>query len=123
LRIVPLAISFPFQNSQTKKICYQEVSVDSDNINGYVTVKYDDSWYLGYVIDKDTVNMEVKISFLEPKGPSRSFVFPTRSDILLVPFCDILASVPVSTQTGRTYKLKNSDQEQARIALLNKNSV
>ena len=69
------------------------------------TVHYDDSWWLGHVLEKDLLKKEVKVSSMKPKGPARSFVYPTRPDELTVPFCDVLTRVQVSSQTGRTYTL------------------
>ena len=107
---------------QTKQVCNKEHLLDEETINGYVTVHYDDSWWLGHVLEKDLSKKEVKVSFLEPKGPSRSFVYPTRPDELTVPFCDILTRVQVSTQTGRTYALMESEQTLANNALVKKKS-
>ncbi len=55
-----------------------------------VTVVYDEAWWLGYVIEKDTEKKTVNINFLTLKGPSPYFKYPERQDLLDVPYCDIL---------------------------------
>ena len=50
--------------------------IQIDDVNGYVTVMYEDNWWLGYVLEKDFNSGEVKIKFLHPHGPSSLFTFP-----------------------------------------------
>ena len=51
----------------------------------------------------DPEMQEVTLSFLHPRGPSRSFVYPHKADILTVHISDILTLVEPTTYTGRTY--------------------
>ena len=57
--------------------------------------------------------MEVKLTFLEPNGPSPSFKYPRRPDILTVPEKDILSIVDPQTATGRTYNLSDKEIKKA----------
>ena len=53
--------------SYTKRVCFpQEASLSEANIDGYVTIAYDDKWWLGHVLDKDSERKEVKVTFLSP---------------------------------------------------------
>ena len=67
-----------------------------------MTAVYDQDWYLAYVLHKEKDLKQVTLTFLEPKGPARSFNFSTRDDFLTVPYADILTSVDVTTPNGRT---------------------
>ncbi len=70
---------------QIKKGCNSGQILQDEHINGYVTVVYDNTWWLGYVIDKNTEEKTVSVNFLTPRGPSPSFKYPERQDILNVP--------------------------------------
>lgn len=78
-------------------------------VSGYVTIVYDNRWWLAYVLEKDEINDEVKVSFLNPAGPSPSFSFPARQDILRLPVTLVLSKVNPITPTGRTYNLSNEE--------------
>ena len=52
-----------------------------EEITGFITCIYDDQWWVACVLQTE-VNGEVKVSFLHPNGPSRSFRYPHRPDIL-----------------------------------------
>lgn len=103
-----------FSNSSESvidKVVPSEDDVPLENINGFVACVYDSKWYLGCVLDVFEESNEVKISFLQPHGPSKSFTFPSRGDIKLVPTYAVLAKIDVSTAPGRTYSLKKKDEK------------
>lgn len=77
--------------------------LDSSDIVGFITCVYDTKCWLGCVIG--TEGEDIKISFLEPHGPSTSFKFPRSPDILFVNKSDVLTKVDPTTQTGRVYHL------------------
>ena len=56
---------------------------------------------------------KVKVSFLHPHGPSRSFRYPQRPDILTIPFSYILTKVDPRTVTGRVYTLTPKESRDA----------
>jgi len=62
----------------------------------------------------------VSVNFLTPRGPSPSFKYPERQDILNVPYCDILSTVSATTTTGRTYIVEVAEQKNATNALQKK---
>ena len=51
--------------------------VDEENNVGNVTVVYD--WYLGHILEKARETKQAKITFLEPKDPSRSLKVSTHA--------------------------------------------
>jgi hypothetical protein len=69
------------------------------------------------VLDKNTEERTVKVNFLTPKGPSASFRYPERPDILNVPYSDILSTVNATTKTGRSYIVEETSQKKATYAL------
>jgi hypothetical protein len=81
-----------------------------------VTVVYDNAWWLGYVIEKNTEEKTVSVNFLTPRRPSPSFKYPERQDILNVPYFDILST----TTTGRTYIVEVAVKKNATNALQKK---
>ncbi|CAF3716375.1 unnamed protein product [Rotaria socialis] len=90
----------------TKK---KDLSVQLDQIKGYVTVQYDGKWWLAMVLNSKWESREVEISFLHPHGPSPSFYFPDPIDKLVIDVDDILVNVNPITATGRTYNCNRSD--------------
>ena len=92
-------------NSHTKSVVKGNQSdIRIDDVAGYITVHYDGHWYVGYVKEVDEVEEAATIQFLHPHGPSPSFVYPRRDDILIVGIQDILTLVTVNTSNGRTYE-------------------
>ena len=75
------------------------------NLNGYVTCKYDDQWWLAYILSKSEDTESVGISFLHPAGPSPSFTYPRRVDKLVVPRDALLTQV--SMQKKVIFGMKN----------------
>ena len=55
---------------------------------------------------------DVKIKFLHPHGPARSFFWPAREDICFVPFTHILTTIDMpGTATGRQYRISERDSQ------------
>eukprot|EP00731_Ephydatia_muelleri_P007129 Em0003g1377a len=80
-----------------------------DDIKGFVTVMYDNKWYLACVLQTFPSTVEVELSCLEPAGPSSSFVYPRKADILIIPATNVLTIVDPATTTGRTYTLSEAE--------------
>lgn len=87
---------------------------------GYITAVYDRAWWLAYVTKAIPDSGEVEVSFLEPRGPSRSFKYPTIADILVIGSEDVLTVVNPTTATGRSYTLSEAESEAAGAALMRK---
>ena len=83
-----------------------------EEITGFITCIYDDQWWVACVLQTE-VNGEVKVGFLHPNGPSRSFRYPHRPDILNIPLSDILSKVDSRTVTGCVYTLTPEERRDA----------
>ena len=64
-------------------------------------------------------NNEVRVTFLHPHGPSRSFKYPHIQNILNIPISDILTRVDPRTTTGRVYTITQKDSRAASEKLRN----
>ena len=71
---------------------------------------YEKEWWVACVLQLDEDESAVKVNFLHPQGPSRSFRFP---DILTVPIESILIKIdPKCTRRG-TYTLSRKESRSA----------
>lgn len=93
------------------------VNIDYEKISGFVTAIYDDFWWLGCVLGKNDESQEVTISFLHPSGPSPSFFYPNKPDVLNVNPRTVLLKVNPVTETGRVYKLSEAEMSLSQSAL------
>ena len=89
------------------------------DIKGYVTAIYDGAWWVACVTGSDPEMQEVTLSFLHPRGPSRSFVYPHKADILTVDISDIMTFVEPTTYPERTYTLTDNEMDSTTQALEN----
>ena len=109
-------------SSYVKKVAhFDSNSLESTLIKNYVVVEYMSDWWVGFVMEKEDCSKMAKVNFLHPRGPARSFVYPSQSDILDVPYSDILCEADVSTVTGRTYTMIKSCQDKASNILKSRN--
>jgi len=99
-----------------------ESVVTFSSIKGYVTAKYNGSWWLACVTKTMQDTEEVELSFLHPHGPAKSFKYPSDGDVLVMTYHDVLTVVNPSTTTGRAYTLTQAEME-AASAKLAKNSL
>jgi hypothetical protein len=74
-----------FSANEDKRIecVFANSNTTCDNVNitantGYITAVYDRAWRLAYVTKAIPDSGKVEVSFLELRGPSRSFKYPTR---------------------------------------------
>ena len=88
-----------------------------------MTCIYDGEWWLACVLEVDAENGEVKVTFLHPCGPSRSFKYPSVPDILVVPTTDLLTKVNPRTTTGRVYTLTQRENKAATAKLTTKTDI
>ena len=110
------AFSFS-ESSKTEKVSIGRNQLSSEEMIGYVTCVYEEQWWLGYVLKTHPECEEVTINFLHPHGPSRSFKFPSRPDVLTISYSDVLTRVNPSTATGRMYKLTQRESRAASCEL------
>ena len=73
----------------------------------------DEEWWVACVLQVSEDSEQVCVSFLHPHGPSRSFKYPARPDILTIPVEDVLTSVDPRTARGRTYTLTQREMQAA----------
>ena len=83
-----------------------------EEINGFVTVAYEEDWWIGCVLNVDEDSGNIKIELLCPRGPSQSFKYPLERNTVVVPYVDILTKVDPRTVTGHTYTIS----KQSKIA-------
>ena len=107
LQVRPFSRSFTFR---LEKVTKQDSELEIESISGYVTCVYDAGWWLAYVLEVDSENFEVKLTFLHPQGSARSYKYPTIPDILSIPISDILSKVNPRTAKGRTYTLQRREK-------------
>lgn len=75
---------------------------------------------MAYVISKDQIEEEIEVSFLHPSGPSMSFTYPRKSDILRIPKIFVLCKLHPITATGRTYQVPKEEMTKATQILYSK---
>ena len=100
-----------------EKVTKQSSELEIDEISGFVTCIRDEQWWLASVLEVDIPNAEIKVSFLHPHGPSRSFKFPSIPDIVILQSTDILTKVNPKTVTGRVYTVSAKEKRTATIKL------
>jgi hypothetical protein len=86
----------------------------------FITAVYDHVWWLACVTKTMPDSGEVEVSFLVPRGPIRSFHYPTLADILVISSEDVLTVVNPTTATGRSYVLSQAESAAAGAALTHK---
>ena len=86
------------------------VSVNDCQPGQYVACKYNNKWWDGSVLNVDSEHNDLRVSFMTPHGPAKSFGWPRRQDICWVPLANILRILkPPLTANGRQYTLERDD--------------
>ena len=85
--------------------------LDIADISGYITCVYNSKWWLACVLETDKENAEVIVMLLHPCRPSRSFKYPSKLDIQILPLNSILTIVDARTTAGRTYTIGQEDSK------------
>ena len=80
---------------------------------------YGGSWWLAYVLNTLSDSSEVELNFLHPHGPSKSFSYPSRPDVLVISIHDILTIVDPKTVIGRMYTPSSDETAAAMRAASN----
>ena len=75
--------------------------------------------WVACVLQLDADNNEVRVTFLHPHRPSRSFKYPHVQNILNIPISDILTRVDPRTTTGHVYTITQKDSRAASEKLQN----
>ena len=87
-------------------------------LSGYLTAKYDNQWWLGYIIEAFDYTQEVKLRFLHPAGPSASIFYPNLEDSCIIHKSDLLLSVKPKTITWKRYQLSQKEIQATEAKLL-----
>ena len=88
---------------------YCQASVVNVDINDIVSCLYENTWWIGLVMEIENEQNDACGKFMHPHSPGRSFHWPERDDIW-VPMVHILDKINVpSTTPGRQYILDPSD--------------
>ncbi|CAF4207878.1 unnamed protein product [Rotaria magnacalcarata] len=109
------AYSFATESRQERVTITQKSTNDIplSSMKGYCVAVYDDHWYLACILEVMPETNELRLSFLHPHGPTRSFAYPSPPDELIIDASDMLMIVNPITMTGRTYSLKQCEQDMA----------
>ena len=99
--------------SKEERVTSRESELPVEQISGFVTCCYGGQWWVACVLQLDADNNEVRVTFLHPHGPSRSFKYPHIQDILSIPMSDILTTVDPRTATGRVYTITQKESRAA----------
>ena len=100
--------------------CIEDVQVmvshhiNISDVKGYA---YDGAWWVAYTTGTDPEMHEASLSFLHPRGPSRSSYYPQKADILTVHISDILTFIEPTTHTCWTYTLTDDEMDSVMQAL------
>ena len=86
-------------------------------ISGYVTVLYDGSCWLGYVLGSEESDRVVIIKFLHPCIPAASFVYPDRDDVVDIDPSDILTYMPNNCYGSNICLKYRKEMQEATLAL------
>ena len=97
--------------SKVEKVVAVDNELPLEQIKGFVTCLYNEQWWLACVLEIDLEEHEVKVSFLHPNGPSRSFKYPHIPDILWISVSDVLTTADPRTATGRTYTITQKESK------------
>lgn len=116
-------VSSMSQASKIVRVTKEAKEINFEDVKGFVTVIYDNKWWLACVLETYSDTLEVKLNFLTPKGPSNSFHYPLKPDILVVPYVNILTVVDPITATGRTYKITDIEMNKASENLKSRSNV
>ena len=78
----------------------------------YLACSYDGKWWVGNIQEICMEEKDLKVSFMHPHGPSKSFKWPGNQDVCWVPVEAILSILkPPATRHGRIYTLDQRDTE------------
>lgn len=95
--------------SKKERVTPVENELLPEEIKGFVTCLFDDEWWVECVLQVSEDNEYVRVSFHHPCGPSRSFKYPARPDILTLPVENVLTKVDPRTARKHTYTLTQKE--------------
>jgi len=112
---VPLSLSEVRVRRYSASDTYRDenVSLEAEELQpeaivGFVTCLVEEKWWLACVLEV-IEQVEVKLTLLHPHGPSRSFKYPAKEDVHIIPVQNIFITVDPRTVSGRTYTLSKEE--------------
>ena len=101
-------LQFDFDKSLTEEIDIKNIKCFS-----YVSCIYDTFCWVGIVTEVNANEGDLKIEFLHPHGPRKTFSWPSVADKCIVPASNVLCVITApTTTTGRMYRISDTDFEQ-----------
>ena len=102
------------QNDYTATFEFGNTTIQSHElqlkVSQFIACVYDDSPWIGTILEIDEANRDILVKFLHPPLPTRSFHWPEREDKCYIPDTNILSIVkPPVISTGRQYCLSDED--------------
>ena len=78
--------------------------------NDCIACKYDERWWIGLILEVDTVQLDAQVKFMHPPGLANTFFWPLKDDVCWVPLQQIFCKIatPITT-TGRSYTITVED--------------
>ena len=107
-----VATTFSFLNKDKVSDAVNSNEEPSENVKplDFVSCYYDNYWWIGLILEKDDHQEDSRIKFMNPHGPSPSFVWPSFEDIYWVPNKHILCKIDsLTTKTGRSYVVSEAN--------------
>ena len=99
---------FDFEKSLT-----EETDIKNINCFLYVSCIYDIFWWVGRVTEVNVHESDLKIEFLNPHGPRKTFSRPSVDDKCFVQASNILCIITAPTTiTGQMHQISGTDFEQ-----------
>jgi len=59
---------------KVQKVTTGDTVLSLDEIRGFITSVYEQKWWLACVLEIDTEDLEVKVTFLHPSGPASTLL-------------------------------------------------
>ena len=108
-------LQFDFDKSLT-----EEINIKNIKCFSYVSCIYDTFWWVSIVTEVNVLEGDLKIEFLHPHGPRKTFSWPSVADKCFVPGSNILCIITAPTTiTGQMYRISDTDFEQTLKAYEN----
>ena len=108
-------LQFDFDKLLTEEIDIKNIKCFSD-----VSCIYNRFWWVDIVAEMNVHEGDLKIEFLHPHGPSKTFSWPSVADKCFVLASNILFVITVPTTiTGRMYQISDTDSEETLKAYEN----
>ena len=86
------------------------LKMSDPKVSDFVVCSYDEEYWIGLVDEVNEEHNHVRVKFMHPSYPARSFFWPKSDDICFVPIVNVACVIgaPI-TATGRQYKLDDKD--------------